>query len=134
MSEGFKIGAGGATASWAGTGAGGVDKIGCAKDGAAAVAGAGLGAAGVSFFEVLAGVGAGITETSGGEADFRFTARIGAAWTAVSGMAGIKSSGAAGGSPLTVAPWLSVEVGAAGELGAVVDPGGHVIQHSAPGR
>jgi hypothetical protein len=81
--------------------------------------------AGVASSDEAAGS---IVAPAGAGAAFGFAgAGVGDALAVASGfLAGVASSGEVVGSTVAVAPWSPFE------LGVAVDPGGHVIQHSAP--
>jgi hypothetical protein len=142
----FGAGAGGATASVGiGSGAGIAD---CTVEGSVgastpAAAGAAFGFTGAGLGDALAvaavasvflagvassGMAVGSTVPAGDGAAFGFTgAGLGDALAVASGfLAGVASSGKAAGSTVPVVPRSPLEPG--------VDPGGHVIQHSASAR
>jgi len=117
------IGTGAGAADWAG--AGWNAAFGAGAGGATASVGIGSGA-GIADCTVEGSVGASTPVAAG--AAFGFTgAGLGDALAVASGfLAGVASSGKAAGSTVPVVPRSPLEPG--------VDPGGHVIQHSASAR
>ena len=117
------IGTGAGAADWAG--AGWNAAFGAGAGGATASVGIGSGA-GIADCTVEGSVGASTPAAAG--AAFGFTgAGLGDALAVASGfLAGVASSGKAAGSTVPVVPRSPLEPG--------VDPGGHVIQHSASAR